>query len=159
MWLKQFPKLKESAEMPNPTSQFMVPLHPQMKQLKEFQQKGHNDCDTLDATKAITLFSLKQNQMSKFQAHSLKISTIAGVAQHAVGESNSDSDLEADDDSERENEGNEDREIANRFEFLLRLFVNLGYYICLVPFRLVPVTLDHKAYFEIHHNTLQRVCA
>lgn len=46
---------------------------------------------------------------------------------------------------------------GNRFEFLLSLFINFGYKICFIPFRLVLVRVEDSSRYEIRKNRIQQV--
>ncbi|OXA62361.1 hypothetical protein Fcan01_01013 [Folsomia candida] len=49
---------------------------------------------------------------------------------------------------------------GNRFEFLLSLFINFGYKICFIPFRLVLVRVEDSSRYEIRKNRIQQImCA
>lgn len=112
-----------------------------------------------DSVSPIDFFKINPNINSKFrtklESQTIKISAIEAVSHPRRRKSLSEFSLELDDNSEEDEVNNEDS--SNRFEFLLRLFINLGYSICLIPFRLVPVTIGHKKHYEIRHHILQRV--
>lgn len=125
----------------------------------ETYHKGFSPTDLNDAATAITFLNINPNNSVKFRmklkSNELKLGTIAN--EEITGGRKSDFSLGPDDDSEGDDQTDAEDKSPYRFEFLLRLFINLGYSICLIPFRLVPVTIGHKTYFEIRHHTLQRV--
>jgi hypothetical protein len=145
MFLKRLSLRKESSTSisENKIPKFIIPL---------VKPSNHYfDNDSFADADAIAWF----NKSSKLQSHSPKIDTIsAGKESRNYFENTSDDDYQ--DEESDDVEGNDD-EIRNRFEFLLRLFINLGYSICLIPFHLVPVKIGHKVYYEIRHYTPQRV--